>query len=152
MGVTFPNFQTNIADLPHGVSPTTLLKVMVKSHIPGACLVLNFNLSVTRNHLGEGHAKFGLDSRLFEDHWLVLPLFLCSQFFLLILFRQSPCGRWPSDPHFENVITASVQSNGEILINNVGYCLTIHTGNKLRALSNSHSACRQSRSRFRIVG
>ncbi|XP_020628974.1 uncharacterized protein LOC110066118 [Orbicella faveolata] len=65
---------------------------------------------------------------------------------------KSPCGTWPRDPHFENVITFSVQPNGEILINNVGYCLTIQTGNKLRALSNSNAACRESRSRFRVVG
>lgn len=82
----------------------------------------------------------------------MLPLFKCSHRFLLKLFRQSPCGTWPNGPHFENVITASVQPNGEILINNVGYCLTVQTGNKLRALSNSNAACRENRSRFRMVG
>lgn len=82
----------------------------------------------------------------------MLPLFTCSHRFLLKLIRQSPCGTWPNGPHFENVITASVQPNGEILINNVGYCLTVQTGNKLRALSNSNAACRENRSRFRMVG
>lgn len=80
-----------------------------------------------------------------------LPL-LCIHIFLLQLSRQSPCGTWSHGPHFENVIRASVQPNGEILINNVGYCLTIHTGNKLRALANSNAACRASGSRFRLVG
>ena len=101
-----------------------------------------------------GRSIFGLDGHLFEDRRLLTSasVITCSHRFLLKLFRQAPCDEWSHEPHFENVITASVQPNGEILVNNVRYCLTIQTGNKLRALGNSNAECRESKSRFRVVG
>lgn len=115
-------------------------------------VLFQISIFIRGDHFGVGAylAWRGACLRI-EGYRIELPL-LCIHIFLLQLSRQSPCGTWSHGPHFENVIRASVQPNGEILINNVGYCLTIHTGNKLRALANSNAACRASGSRFRLVG
>lgn len=43
-----------------------IARVVIRDHIPGACLVPNFNLSVRGNHLG-GWPIFGFEGHLFED-------------------------------------------------------------------------------------
>ncbi|KAL9981752.1 hypothetical protein ACROYT_G010497 [Oculina patagonica] len=66
---------------------------------------------------------------------------------------KGPCGGWSGrNKIFKKLILASVQTNGQILLNNGRNCVTKHSSyNTLKALSSSDPTCLASSSRFRIV-
>ncbi|KAL9981753.1 hypothetical protein ACROYT_G010498 [Oculina patagonica] len=95
----------------------------------------------------------GCETVSLDTSGLIRVLYWCVHWYGSRDIFKAPCGDWPHQSKFENLIYASVQPNGKILLNNGENCVTKHPSyNTLTALSSSDATCQASSSRFRIVG
>ncbi len=76
---------------------------------------------------------------------------MCCSYLFPAIFQQAPCGRWSEYLQIQ-YMHASVQSNGQILVNRGDYCVAEQDGSMLRAVSTSDTACQASATLFRLVG
>ncbi len=76
---------------------------------------------------------------------------MCFSYLFPAIFQQASCGKWSGSKKIQ-YMHASVQSNGQILVDRGDHCVAEQQRSMLKAPETSDTACQASATRFRLVG